>query len=156
MRRFVGDFDGVVGFDRKADNPPPTGCTYIPVDITSDASVREGLTVIRQHHGSHVASVVHLAAYYDFLGEPSPMYDKITVQGTERLLRYLREFDFQVDQFIFSSTMLVHRRSRPAHRRGLAGRRKLGLPGIQSEDGADDPRRARRHPCRAAPHLWRL
>jgi hypothetical protein len=29
------------------------------------------LGVIREHHGSHVASVIHLAAYYDFFGEPS-------------------------------------------------------------------------------------
>jgi nucleoside-diphosphate-sugar epimerase len=50
--------------------------------------------------------VIHLAAYYDLSGEPSPLYDEITVQGTERLLRHLQEF--QVEQFVFSSTMLVH------------------------------------------------
>jgi nucleoside-diphosphate-sugar epimerase len=113
MRRFAGRFNDVVGFDRKAPKPPPPGCVYVPVDVTSDESVREGLAVVRDHHGSHVASFVHLAAYYDFFGEPSSMYDEITVRGTGRLLRYLKELDFRVEQFLFSSTMLVHRPAEP-------------------------------------------
>ena len=39
------------------------------------------------------------------------MYNKITVQGTERLLKGLQQF--QVEQFIFSSTMLVHKPQNP-------------------------------------------
>ena len=113
MRRFAGRFSDVVGFDRKAPAPPPPGCTYVPVDITSEESVREGLSVIRDHHGSHVASVIHLAAYYDFFGAPSEKYTEVTVRGTERLLVGLRELAFQVEQFIFSSTMLVHRPAEP-------------------------------------------
>lgn len=113
MRRFAGRFEDVVGFDRKAPKPPPPNCTYIPVEITSDESVREGLRVVREHHGAHIASVIHLAAYYDFFGKPSVMYDEITVLGTGRLLRGLRELDFQVEQFVFSSTMLVHRPAEP-------------------------------------------
>lgn len=109
MRRFAGRFASIVGFDRKAPAPPPPGCVYVSVEITSDDSVREGLRMIREHHGARVASVVHLAAHYDFLGEPSTKYDEITVRGTERMLRGLRELDFQVEQFLFSSTMLVHR-----------------------------------------------
>jgi nucleoside-diphosphate-sugar epimerase len=35
------------------------------------------------------------------------------VQGTGRLLRELRAQDFQVEQFVFSSTMLVHRPGEP-------------------------------------------
>jgi nucleoside-diphosphate-sugar epimerase len=117
MRRFAGRFPAVVGFDRKAPKPPPPGCAYVPVEITSDDSVREGLTAIREHHGAHVAAVVHLAAYYDFFGAPSPLYDEITVRGTCRLLRGLRELGFMVEQFIFSSTMLVHKagRARSVH-----------------------------------------
>ena len=113
MRRFAGRFSDVVGFDRKAPKPPPPGCTYIPVEITSDQSVREGLRVVREHHGSHIASVVHLAAYYDFFGAPSDKYDEVTVRGTGRLLGGLRELDFQVEQFMFSSTMLVHSPAEP-------------------------------------------
>lgn len=113
MRRFAGRFEDVVGFDRKAPQPPPEGCVYVAVDITSDEDVREGLRAIRDHHGAHVASVIHLAAYYDFFGKPSPKYEEITVQGTGRVLRGLRELNFQVEQFVFSSTMLVHRPAEP-------------------------------------------
>lgn len=113
MRRFVGRFGTVIGFDRKSPNPPPPGCIQVSVEITSDENVRQALQAIREHHGARVASVVHLAAYYDFLGGPSPKYDETTVQGTRRLLRSLRELDFQVEQFIFSSTMLVHRPAEP-------------------------------------------
>jgi nucleoside-diphosphate-sugar epimerase/uncharacterized membrane protein len=113
MRRFAGRFEDVVGFDRKAPQPAPTGCVYVAVDITSDDGVRDGLRTIREHHGAHVASVIHLAAYYDFFGKPSQKYDEITVQGTGRLLRELRAQNFHVEQFVFSSTMLVHRPAEP-------------------------------------------
>ena len=112
MQRLTGRFSDVVGFDRKAPTPPPPDCVYMPVDIASDDSVREGLRILREHHGTHIAAVVHLAAYYDFLGKPSPKYDEITVKGTERLLHGLRE-NFEVEQFIFASTMLVHRPGEP-------------------------------------------
>jgi len=113
MRRLAGGSSDVVGLDRKALSPPPRGCTYIPIEITSDESVSEGLRILREHHGARIASVIHLAAYYDFMGEPSDKYEEITVRGTERLLRGLRELDFQVEQFVFSSTMLVHRPAEP-------------------------------------------
>lgn len=112
MRRLSKRFDNVVGFDRNAPTPPPPDCVSIPVDITSDESVQEGLRVLREHHGTRIAAVVHLAAYYDFLGKPSPKYEEITVAGTRRLLHGLRA-DFAVDQFIFSSTMLVHQPGEP-------------------------------------------
>ena len=112
MRRLTGRFSDVVGFDLKAPTPPPPGCVRIPVDITSDASLEAGLSALREHHGTHLVAVIHLAAYYDFLGKPSPKYDEITVNGTQRLLRELRE-NFEVEQFIFSSTMLVHRPGEP-------------------------------------------
>ncbi|MEP7361346.1 MAG: NAD(P)-dependent oxidoreductase [Chloroflexota bacterium] len=113
MDRFTGRFEQVVGFDRKAEEPPPPGCTYMAVEMTSDDSVRAGLKVLREHHGARVASVIHLAAYYDFFGAPSPKYDEVTVRGTERLLLGLREGGFEVEQFMFSSTMLVHAPGEP-------------------------------------------
>ncbi|MDQ3417407.1 MAG: NAD(P)-dependent oxidoreductase [Acidobacteriota bacterium] len=69
--------------------------------------------MIHAHHGAHIVSVIHLAAYYDFLGEPSPKYDDITVRGTGRLLHGLHDLGFTVEQFMFSSTMLVHRSGQP-------------------------------------------
>lgn len=113
MQRLSRHFSDVVGFDRKAPSPPPPGCTHIPVDITSDDSLQDGLRILRAHHGAQIAAVVHLAAYYDFLGKQSPQYDRITVEGTRRLLRGLREGGFEVEQFIFSSTMLVHKPGEP-------------------------------------------
>ncbi|MEO8031551.1 MAG: NAD(P)-dependent oxidoreductase, partial [Gemmatimonadota bacterium] len=113
MDRFVGRFEQVVGFDRKAPDPAPPGCTHLAVEMTSDESVRQGLLTLREHHGARIASVIHLAAYYDFFGRPSPKYDEITVRGTDRLLRGLQEAGFQVEQFVFSSTMLVHAPGEP-------------------------------------------
>jgi len=103
----------VVGFDRRApSHPPPTAeCLY--VDLTSEPSLRRGLETVRELHGSVLASVLHFAAYYDFSGAPSPLYEKVTVRGTARLLRLLREMGFRVEQFIFSSTMLVHAPTTP-------------------------------------------
>ncbi|MGB4859196.1 MAG: heavy metal-binding domain-containing protein, partial [Dokdonella sp.] len=112
MQRLRRRFDNVVGLDRKAPGPPPPDCVAIPVDITSDESMREGLRVLRAHHGARIATVVHLAAYYDFLGKPSPLYEQVTVEGTRRLLRGLQD-GFEVGQFIFASTMLVHRPGEP-------------------------------------------
>jgi nucleoside-diphosphate-sugar epimerase len=111
-RRLAERFSDVVGFDLKAPAPPPPGCTSVAVDISSGKSVRDGLRVLREHHGSRIASVIHLAAYYDFLGKPSRKYDEITVEGTRRLLRALRD-GFEVEQFVFSSTMLVHEPGEP-------------------------------------------
>src|SRR5690606_40589583 len=61
---------------------------------------------VRYRYGSQLASVIHLADYYDFSGEPSPLYDELTVEGSRRLLRELRDQDFQVEQFVFSSSLL--------------------------------------------------
>jgi nucleoside-diphosphate-sugar epimerase/uncharacterized membrane protein len=120
MQRLTGRFSDVVGFDRNAPTPAPPDCVRIPVDIASYDSVREGLRILREHHGTHIAAVVHLAAYYDFLGKPSQKYNEITVEGTANLLRGLREATghglrkgFEVEQFIFSSTMLVHAPGEP-------------------------------------------
>lgn len=103
--RFARRFN-VIGFDRAGDPEPPPTAECICVDLTSDRSVQRGFERVRYGYGDRIASVIHLAAYYDFSGEPSDLYEKITEQGTERLLRELQ--NFHVEQFIFSSTMLVH------------------------------------------------
>ncbi|MGH7714155.1 MAG: NAD-dependent epimerase/dehydratase family protein [Gemmatimonadaceae bacterium] len=101
----------VVGFDREGDPNPPFQAECVCVDVTSDESVRSAFARVRYAYGDRIASVIHLAAYYDFSGEPSPKYKEVTVRGTARLLRALREF--RVEQFVFSSTMLVHAPSKP-------------------------------------------
>ena len=104
----------VVGFDRRAPSHPPPSAECLYVDLTSDESLRRGLQAIRELHGNRIVSVIHLAAYYDFSGAQSPLYDEVTVRGTGRLLRMLQ--DFEVEQFIFSSTVLVHAPSAPGQR----------------------------------------
>ncbi|HKJ02582.1 MAG TPA: NAD(P)-dependent oxidoreductase [Longimicrobiales bacterium] len=81
------------------------------MDVTSDASVQQTVDWVKEHRDGRLASVVHLAAFYDFSGEPSPLYDEITVQGTRRLLDALQ--DLHVEQFVFTSTMLVHAPVKP-------------------------------------------
>jgi nucleoside-diphosphate-sugar epimerase len=104
-RRLADHYNVVIlDFQQPTDLPPDT--KWVPVDVTSDASVEIGLDRIHQEHGEQIASVIHLAAYYDFSGEPSPKYEEVTVRGTERLLCGLQRF--HVEQFIFSSSMLVH------------------------------------------------
>lgn len=88
--------------------PYPAAPAYcIAVDLGSDQSVHDALHQVRiRYDRQQIAAFVHLAAYYDFTGEPSPKYHAVNVLGTERLLRALRSFD--VGRFIYSSSMLVH------------------------------------------------
>lgn len=104
----------VVGFDREGWPHPPREAECVCVDLTSDASVRAGFERVRYAYGGRLASVIHLAAYYDFSGEPSPLYEELTVRGTARLLRALQAF--VVEQLVFSSTMLVHAPCEPGER----------------------------------------
>ncbi|CAN5859979.1 N/A [soil metagenome] len=93
---------------------PPTdggGADWVELDVTSNDDVTNALSGMTQRHGREFASVVHLAAYYDFKGEPSPLYEEVTVRGSERLISALQEYE--VEQFIFSSTMLVHSPTEP-------------------------------------------
>jgi len=96
----------VIGLDR--DEPKDGGPDlWLEGDLTDDGSVAAALTRLREQRGPAIASVIHLAAYYDFSGEPSPLYDELTVEGTRRMLRELQ--DFHVEQFVFSSSLLVQR-----------------------------------------------
>ena len=76
----------VVGLDRPGAPYPPAAVECVDLDVTSDESVRQALAHVRRSCGDRVASVVHLAAYYDFSGAPSDLYEQVTVRGTGRLL----------------------------------------------------------------------
>jgi nucleoside-diphosphate-sugar epimerase/uncharacterized membrane protein len=103
----VGDNYTEMGFDREGPPHPPADTEHvIACDLGSDESVWAALDEVRRLGHRRIVSIIHLAAYYSFSGEPSPLYEQVTVRGTERLLHGLR--DFEVEQFIFSSTMLVH------------------------------------------------
>ncbi len=79
---------------------------FVFVDLSSDHSVECAFNRIREAYGNKIASIIHLAAFYSFAGTHLELYDAITVNGTRRMLREAKKFD--VDQFIFTSTMLVH------------------------------------------------
>jgi nucleoside-diphosphate-sugar epimerase len=104
----------VVGVDMREPEAPPAGTDFELIDLTDDHSVRTAMTAIRERHGTRIASVIHLAAHFDLSGEPDPLYTAVTVRGTERLLEALD--DFAVEQFVFSSTMLVHQPAKPGRR----------------------------------------
>ena len=104
----------LVGFDRDIPPHPPPAAECVCIDLASDASVEAAFRRVRTAYGKRIASVIHLAAYFDLTGEPNPKYDEITVHGTERLLRALQSFD--VEQFVFTSTMLVHAAGKPGQR----------------------------------------
>lgn len=101
----LSDSFRIVGLDNVPPQETPVESRWIECDLTDDASVSSALDEVRAESDGEIASVLHLAAYYDFSGEPSPLYQELTVEGTRRLLRGLQSF--QVEQFIFSSTLLV-------------------------------------------------
>ncbi|MER9251981.1 NAD-dependent epimerase/dehydratase family protein [Mesorhizobium sp. M0598] len=94
----------IIGLDVARRSLP--GVETIEIDLTSDASVAKALAEVRERSGGRIASVIHLAAYYDTTGEDNPKYGAVTVEGTRRLLNALR--GLETEQFVFSSTLLVH------------------------------------------------
>lgn len=88
----------------------------VPCDLGSEESVHQAMAHIKNFYGTKIAAVIHLAAYYSFSGKNPELYDKITVMGTKRLIDNLKKFDFEVEQFIFSSTMLVHAPTDPGRK----------------------------------------
>lgn len=104
----------VIGLDNVGYPFPPVEAECVCIDITSDASMERAFSRIRYAYGNRIAAVIHLAAYYSFSTQSSPLYDEITVKGTERLLRVLQ--DFEVEQFLFSSSMLVYKPSLPGQK----------------------------------------
>lgn len=107
MRSLAPDYR-VVGLDRARGE----GAGDILVaDITREDSLGAALKRIRARYGRRIASVLHLAAYFDFTGEEDPRYNSVNIEGARRLLRMLSDFD--VEQFIYAGTMLVHAPCRP-------------------------------------------
>jgi nucleoside-diphosphate-sugar epimerase len=104
----------LVGLDRAGPPQPPIMAECIPADLTSAESIRRAMSRVRYAYGDSIAAVVHLAAYYDFSGEESDLYEALTVEGTRELIEQL--MTFRIGALIFSSTMLVHRPCEPGDR----------------------------------------
>lgn len=105
----------VIGLDVAMPEGRSETVETIRIDLTSDESVRTALEKVRERSDGRIASVIHLAAYYDTSGKSDPKYDAVNVDGTRRLLAALRSLE--TEQFIFSSTLLVHA---PSPRPGVA------------------------------------
>ena len=101
--------------------------------------------------------MIHLAAYYDFSGEPSPLYDEITVRGTGRLLHELRAISRRAVRVLQHDAGACALRSR-ASKSTKTGRwsPKWDYPRVEGQDRGTDSPRARRHPLRPAAHRRRL
>ena len=113
IKRLAGKYQ-LIGLDNAGYPYPPPEAECVTIDITSDEAVAKTFEYIRNEQGNKIASFVHLAAYYSFSEKDSPLYDKITVQGTARLLKHLQTFD--VEQFMFTSSMLVYKPSAPGQK----------------------------------------
>ncbi|PAQ00238.1 NAD-dependent epimerase/dehydratase family protein [Mesorhizobium mediterraneum] len=96
----------IIGLDVAMPKHPPANMETIEIDLTSDEGVSRAVEAARERSGGRIASVIHLAAYYDTTGKDNPKYDAVTVQGTRRLLNALTAI--KTEQFVFSSTLLVH------------------------------------------------
>jgi nucleoside-diphosphate-sugar epimerase len=97
----------VVGFERDC-----TGLSdCIEADITSPESLQQACAALRTRVGTRLASVLHLAAFYDFSGEPNPLYRSVNIEGTRNLLHAMK--GFEVEQLVYASTMLVHAPTEP-------------------------------------------
>lgn len=111
--RRLGKKYRIIGFELLRALYASANEELVPVDLGSDESVHQAFTHIRYFYGNKIASVIHLAAYYSFDQEHSEKYENVTVKGTERLLKALK--GFEVEQFLFSSSMLVHAPCPPDH-----------------------------------------
>ncbi len=103
---YLGDAFQRVGMDFLGKTCEDPSVEFVYVDLSSDFSVECAFNRIRKVYGNKIASIIHLAAFYSFEGKHLELYDAITVNGTRRLL--LEAKKFEVEQFLFTSTMLVH------------------------------------------------
>lgn len=103
----------VIGLDREKEKEEIPNLKHFDVDFASGKSIDAALQKVQAEFGLEIASVIHLATYYDFTGKPNPKYDTVTVQGTSKFLNALQNQHFETGQFIFASTLLVHEPTTP-------------------------------------------
>jgi nucleoside-diphosphate-sugar epimerase len=63
----------LVGFDRAVSRQPPPAAECVCIDLTSEKAIAAALDRVRAAHGERLASVIHLAAYFDLTGQPNPL-----------------------------------------------------------------------------------
>ena len=97
----------VIGFDL-AVNENFLGLDFVAVDFALEESVYSGLKYLCDHYGKTIASVIHLPVDNQPDLSDWSHYQSFTVHGTELLFKGLRKYQFEVGQFIFTSSMCVH------------------------------------------------
>lgn len=115
-RRLLDAGYHVFGVERPGGSGVAEGVIPLPADLSGSDASAGVLRRLRDEAGSHLAAVVHLAAFYDFTGRPSPLYESLNVGATVRLLRGLNRQGFDVGRFVFASTLHVHAPGRPGER----------------------------------------
>lgn len=115
----------LIGLDRPGPPEPDDPAHRISMDLTSEESVKTAVKEVRDRFGAQVASVIHLAAFFSFKGDPNPLYETVNVAGTARLLRRtVRVFEFD--------TRALADRTRKTYPRRLAAGTRLGLSTVQT------------------------
>ncbi|MCH9612773.1 MAG: hypothetical protein S4CHLAM102_12700 [Chlamydiia bacterium] len=110
----LGELYQIVGFELASAIYASAHEELVPMDISSEESVLQAMLHIKQNYGNKIVACIHLAAYYSFNSPNYAPYEKITVQGTKRLLKALQQFE--VELFMFTSTMLVHKACQPGEK----------------------------------------
>jgi len=95
----------VVALTPQPPAQPMREVDWIVCDLTEAQSITEGLAAVRMRHGDHLVSVLHLATYAEFSGEPRPLPRALVVDGTRWLLQGLQHFS--VEQFLFAGSLFV-------------------------------------------------
>lgn len=107
IERFKDSPYQIIGLDIvPPSTQQPPNFSYLKLDVSSPDKIKQTMSEIKQRFGDRIASFIHLAAYYNFTGGEWSKYEMITIHGTEHLLEAAKEF--QTEQFLFSSTMLIH------------------------------------------------
>jgi nucleoside-diphosphate-sugar epimerase len=74
---------------------------WMRVDIADVAGLARAFREISAAGGAQ--TLVHLAAYYDFTGEPHPEYQRTNIEGTRNVLEAARTA--RVERFVFASSV---------------------------------------------------
>ena len=80
----LADSYKVVGFDREPPSEAHPHVHFVPVDLTDEEDVARAFTSVLDTHGKHLTSVIHLAAYFDFSGEPNELYETLDLVIPQR------------------------------------------------------------------------
>ncbi len=93
----LGGSYNLIGLDRYVPEERLSSIHFETIDLTAN-TVNDIIHNIKNQYGNRLASVIHLAAYFDLTSEPNSKHEEITARGTERLLLALQ--DFTVEQFV--------------------------------------------------------